>query len=78
METIALSDKWIAMLLAKPETGMGYQVVSIKLKDGREFKQVVIDSGYITRIRSLKNIPFDESEIDEIIVTHDKWDWQKE
>ena len=60
------------------ETGMGYQVVSVFLADGRKFDQVVIDSGHITRVRGYQEIPFDESEIAEIKVTHDKWNWKEE
>jgi len=55
---------------------MGYQVCTIKLTDGREFKQTIVDSGYITRIKDVEGVPFVEDEIEEIIVTHEKWDWR--
>lgn len=61
-----------------PETGMGYVIASIILKDGRRFDQVVIDSGYITRIRGYKSIDFTEEDIQEIIATHDKWKYSEE
>lgn len=60
-----------------PETGMGYTVVTIRLRDGREFKQVVIDSGYLARVRGLTDVPFTETDIAEIIPTHDKWNWKE-
>ena len=41
-----------------PETGMGYHIVDIELKDGRVFKQVVIDSGFLTQILDVDPIPF--------------------
>ena len=72
---VPLSQEWISYLGSLPETGMGYQVVSVFLKDGRTFHQVVVDSGYISRVRGYKHIPFAESEIAEIKVTHEKWDW---
>ena len=75
---IALSPKWAAQLTGQPETGMGYQVVSVILKNGQRFDQAIIDSGYITRVRRFKEIPFTEDEIQEIIVTHDKWDFRNE
>jgi len=78
MSFIQLSEKWAPVLLAQPETGMGYYVVSVILQDGRKFDQVVIDSGYITKVRGYKDIPFQESEIVEIKATHDKWDWRAE
>ena len=75
---VPLSRKWASYLGALPETGMGYQVVSVTLNDERRFEQVVIDSGFITRVRGYRDIPFAESEIREIKVTHDKWDWKED
>ena len=74
---IALSDKWAPELTSAPETGMGYQVASIILKDGRRFDRAVIVEGYITQIKDVDGIPFSEDEIDRIIVTHDKWDFSE-
>jgi hypothetical protein len=51
---------------------MGYQVVTIKTKDGKIFPQAVVDSGHVTRIRRFSEIPFTQEEIAEITVTHDK------
>jgi hypothetical protein len=75
---IALSKKWSQYLVSLPETGMGYQVVTITLNDGRVFNQVVIDSGYITRVRGYSAIPFTEPEIADVRITHDKWDWKED
>ena len=75
---IALSKHWASQLSSLPETGMGYQVVSVLLTDGRKFDQVVIDSGYITRSRGYEEVPFVGSEIAEIRITHDKWNWEEE
>lgn len=71
---LALSDRWAPVLSAEPETGMGYQVATVHLTDGRVFDRVVIVSGAITSIRGESQIPFDESEIRRIVVTHDKPD----
>jgi hypothetical protein len=75
---IALSQKWAAQLTSQPETGMGYQIVSVIKTNGTRYDQVVVDSGYITRVRGFHEIPFTEDEIQEIIVTHDKWDFRNE
>ena len=61
-----------------PETGMGYVVASVILKDGKRYDQVVIDSGYITKIRGYATIEFEAGDIQEIIATHDKWDFSEE
>jgi len=57
---------------------MGYQVVSVTLNDGREFDQVVIVGGRIAEIRGRKDIPFTEAEISQIVLTHDKWNFNAE
>jgi hypothetical protein len=75
---LQLSDKWAPILIATPETGMGYQVVSITTKDGSHYDQVLIEGGYITRIRGLAEIPFREDQIDTIAVTHDKWNFDQD
>jgi hypothetical protein len=78
MSFIQLSKKWAPILLAQGETGMDYYVVSVILRDGRKFDQVIIVSNYITKVRGHKDIPFQESDIMDIKVTHDKWDWRTE
>lgn len=75
---IKLSTKWALELAEKPETGMGYQVVSIVLKNNKRFDQVIVVEGQITEIRGRKDIPFTEDQIAEIIVTHDKWNFNAE
>lgn len=70
-----LPNKWAPFLVSQPETGMGYWVVSVTLNDGRRFDQVVIDSGYITRVKGYSQVPFDPLNIVQIEVTHAKWDW---
>lgn len=75
---IDLSEKWATELASKPETGMGYQVVSVVLKDGRKFDQVAVVEGKVTEIRGHKDIPFTEEQIARIVLTHDKWNFNVE
>jgi len=75
---IELSQKWLAELVDKPETGMGYQIISVVLTNGRRFDQVAVVEGRLTQIRGLVDIPFTEGEIAKIILTHDKWDFNAE
>lgn len=72
---IDLPQKWLVDLVEKPETGMGYQIVTVSLRDGRQFKQVVVVDGRITQIRGLIGIPFAQEEIADVLLTHDKWDF---
>jgi hypothetical protein len=75
---IKLDDKWIEKIVKQPETGMGYHVVSVLLNDGTTVKQVVINEGYITRVKGFTGIPFKLEDIREIYVTHAKWNFKKE
>ena len=74
---VELSKKWLDYLKSQQETGMGYYVVSVQLLDGRVYDQaVVVDSGHITQIKDHTDIPFSESDIAAMRVTHDKWNFQ--
>lgn len=57
---------------------MGYQIVSVTLKDGQKFDQVAVVEGRITEIRGHQDIPFTEEQIAQIILTHDKWNFNAE
>lgn len=74
----ALPDKWADYLISQPETGMGYWVANITLRDKRIFKRVVINGGIVTQIYGLNDVPFDIEEIEDIRVTHDKWNFNDE
>ena len=55
---------------------MGNQIASIVLKDGRKYDQAVTAGGIVTKIRNTEDIPFREDDIDQIIVTHAKWNFK--
>lgn len=69
---ISLSSKWAEVLVSQPETGMGYQVATVFLKDGRHYERVMIVGGTIASIHGSPTILFEELDIDKIVVTHDK------
>ena len=59
--------------------GLQPTLVKIILKDGREYNQVaIIQSSAIGQIRGMKEIPFKGEDIDQIILTHEKWDFSKD
>ena len=51
------------------ETGIGYQVVGIKLKDGRSFDQVAVSDGCFIEVRGCRNIPFPPEEVASLAIT---------
>lgn len=69
--------KWQQKVKALRETGMGYTVVSLVLRDGRRFDQAIIDSGWLSTVRGLPDIPFIEEDIADIFSSHEKWDWSE-
>jgi hypothetical protein len=58
------------------ETGIGYQVVSVQLKDERFFEQVVISEGCIIEVRGYKEIPFTPGEVVSVHLTHKHWNFR--
>jgi hypothetical protein len=69
---------WQEFLAKKPETGMGYQIVSLQLKDGRKIEDVaIIQCSLIAEIRTQATINFNPEEIQEIELTHRKRNFSK-
>ena len=58
------------------ETGIGYQVISVELKDGRCFDQVVASEGCIIEVRGYEEIPFAPEEVASVIVNHRRWNFR--
>jgi len=58
------------------ETGIGYQVVSVELNDGRFFEQVVVSEGFIIEVRGCKEIPFAPNDVASVSVNHKRWNFR--
>ena len=70
---LALSDEQLKRrLLAQAESGMDYYIVTVALKDGREFRRVYVTAGRLSDKAGLWEPPFSEYEIADIVVTHDR------
>ncbi|HEY4474857.1 MAG TPA: hypothetical protein VJC06_02960 [Candidatus Paceibacterota bacterium] len=65
MTRLGLSQKWIDKLKNLPESGMGYQNVMVKLKNGVVFNGTVINSD-ILQVNS--HVVFKNDDIDDINV----------
>ena len=59
------------------ETGIGYQVIAVELKDGRRFDQVVASEGCIIEVRGYEQIPFAPEEVASVSVNHKRWNFRE-
>lgn len=59
------------------ETGIGYQVVAVELKDGRWFDQVVVSEGCIIEVRGYSEIPFAPDEVEIVSLNHKRWNFRE-
>jgi hypothetical protein len=59
------------------QTRLGYQFVSIKLKDGRYFEQAVASEGCIIQVKGQKDIPFTEAEVESVELSGKPWHFRR-
>jgi hypothetical protein len=64
-------------LKKEKQTRLGYQFVSVKLKDGRYFEQAVASEGCIIQVKGYKDIPFSESEVESVELSEKSWNFRK-
>ena len=67
----------VEVLKKAEETGMGYQVVLVELKDGRAFDQVITSEGYIIEVRGCKEIPFSTEDVVSVSINHKRWNFRE-
>jgi hypothetical protein len=60
------------------ETGMGYQIVSVTLKNGKHFDQVVTSEGYVIQVRGHKDVPFTSDDVASVDVNHKRWNFREQ
>ena len=77
-KTVQLSKSWSDFCIRAPESGMGYLIATIELKNGTKIPQAVIMDGCISQIRGMKEIPFTNDDIQVIIPTHERWAFNRE
>ena len=70
--------EWAEYLRRHGQTGPGYQVVSVTLKDGRIFDQVVASEGCVIQVRGHKEVPFTPDQVASIAVNHRRWNFRQE
>jgi hypothetical protein len=56
---------------------LGYQFVSVKLKDGRVFTQAVASEGCLIQIKGFREIPFVETDIEAVEGDSEPWNFRR-
>lgn len=73
---VPIPSGFVDNLKSAGETGIGYQVVSVELQDGRKFDQVVASEGCVIEVRGFKEIPFAPDEVASVNVNHKRWNFR--
>jgi hypothetical protein len=73
---VPIPDSFVDQLKRTRESGIGYQVVSVELKDGRCFDQVATSEGCVIEVRGFKEIPFTPEEVASVSVNHKLWNFR--
>lgn len=71
-----IPEACLDQLTRSEETGIGYQIVSVQLKDGRCFDQVVVSECCIIEVRGYAEIPFAPEDVASISVNHKRWNFR--
>jgi hypothetical protein len=67
----------VKQLKKEKQTELGYQFVSVKLKDGRLFEQAVASEGCIIQVKGHKDIPFAEIDVESVEVSNKPWNFRR-
>jgi hypothetical protein len=73
---VLIPDEFVHQLKQDRETGLGYQVVSVTLKDGSSFEQVATSEGSVIAVRGHDDIPFGAEDVARVSVNHKRWNFR--
>jgi len=59
------------------QTGLGYQFVSVRLKNGKHFEQAVVSEGHIIQVKGYREVPFSAEDLESVTVTGKRWNFQQ-
>jgi hypothetical protein len=73
---VPIPTSFVDHLKRADETGIGYQVVLVELKDGRSFNQVATSEGCFIEVRGYREIPFLPDDVASVRVNHKRWNFR--
>ena len=74
---VPIPHECASILKRQRETGMGYHVVSVTLKNGKRFDQVLTSEGCVIQVRGHRDVPFTSEEVAAVDVNHDRWNFRE-
>ena len=74
---VPIPPETVTSLKREKETGLGYQIISVVLKDDTRFEQVVASEGCIIAVRGFIEVPFKFNEVATVEVNHRRWNFRK-
>lgn len=75
---VPIPREWAEYLRRHRETGPGYQVVSVQLRDGKCFDQVVTSEGCVIHVRGHMDVPFAPDDVASVSVNHNEWNFRND
>jgi hypothetical protein len=74
---VPIPNEHATILKRHKETGIGYHVVSVTLKNGKHFDQVVASEGCVIQVRGHRDVPFSPEEVAAVDVNHKRWNFRE-
>jgi hypothetical protein len=75
---VSIPGEYADRLKGQGETGMGYQVVSVTLKNGKHFDQVLTSEGCVIQVRGHRDVPFASDDVASVDVNHKRWNFRQQ
>jgi hypothetical protein len=73
---VTIPSECVDYLKRQGDTGLGYQVVSVNLRDGRSFGHVIVSEGCVIQVRGHRGVPFKQDEVTSVQVNHQPWNFR--
>jgi hypothetical protein len=67
----------LTLLEKEKSKELGYQFVSVTLKDGQYFEQAVESEGCITEVKGHRSVPFTEFDVESVEVSNKPWNFRR-
>jgi hypothetical protein len=74
---VPIPHEHASLLKHHRETGMGYHVISVTLKNGKHFEQVLTSEGCVIQVRGHRDVPFSPEDVAAVDVNHKRWNFRE-